>query len=71
MSNSIGRSASPPREGGNTNLRKELATARQKMGELLQEKEHAQANVEKIKAVLVKERTDLRGGEFSLAPLLY
>ena len=70
MSTIPARSASPPREGGNTNLRKELATARQKMGELLQEKEVAQANVEKIKAVLVKERTDLRGGDFPPPPAL-
>jgi len=46
--------------GGNANLRKELSTARIKMAELLQEKEFAQQNVEKIKKVLVKERGDLR-----------
>ena len=54
--------------GGNANLRKELSTARIKMSELMQEKEFAQQNVEKIKKVLVKERGDLRTGQFDLFP---
>ena len=44
-------------------MRAELQTARVKMGELLKEKDMAQQNVEKIKKVLTKERTDLRMGE--------
>jgi len=56
------RSPSPTSSsgGGNANLRAELQTARVKMGELLKEKDMAQQNVEKIKKVLTKERTDLR-----------
>ena len=59
------RSPSPTSSsgGGNANLRAELQTARVKMGELLKEKDMAQQNVEKIKKVLTKERTDLRMGE--------
>ena len=56
------RSSSPPREGGTSNLRKELATARGKMADLINEKEHERAKVEKIKGVLVKERSELRTG---------
>ena len=62
------RSPSPTSAGGggNANLRKELSIARVKMAELLQEKEFAQQNVEKIKKVLVKERGDLRTGQCDL-----